>query len=1106
MVETANQERTDISIPKEMVEDIVSNHLPSTHPFTNIYENMDSYATKYALAVALLQDGRYSDLRFLVNKFILPNGEVDSDVEKLREDLEVRTREVLIARGDKKEARTAVDSLKKFAEDVVSGDTLDSQRFRRLISVLSPSRAVDILYKFRPEFRGLPVENIKSVLADYLGDFLVVRPPFNPPDVEDSLEYLSDATLREGLVEVIKDSCVANFNAQKKAKVETDDSDIVQDYLDTLKSEFFTFTDDELESIVDEVDTYYKEVFANPKPSNLVDKLNKDRNFPDFGQGINIKEIKGKRRMLIADKMGLGKSASAILAKESLGVGTALVVVPSDVVSTWQEYLSDKVDSDGKQVGYFKEGQVPRVLVIEEPSSLEGKDLTDYEYVVISHERLSETYTPELIDGPFGMLIVDEVHKLKNIKEGVRANNLLKIAEKINGEGKYLVMLSGTPVPNKIQDVAMILKLLYPEKFAEIDNKELVRQILRGDVIDLRNLLLPRMQAKDLSETLEMPALIQREEFIDLSAEEEELYEALLEEDEILATSKLQILRQFLLNPDILRTTPGVIGTKIKEVGRDLRRMFGEKSKIVMFVNGYIEDVIRGDKNIIEKLGLPEDVEVQVVEGNVDKKRRAEIQKRFKETNGKILIIFSGETVDVGIDYSSGQAVIHYNEPWTKYKKEQQTCRVHRPGVKGDVEEVTFIVRNSIEEGIKYYIEAKHRAIQKLLYGIPITELERDLLERSSEEIDTDDLEVNSELAGYYFSAWDRMMKIFAYTREIGENEFVKFLENYGQAYAECYLDLGNRSYQANAARICATIIDRLAIEKDQKVEDLTILDIASGPEVLRKHVLEKYQNRIVSLDINPHHFQGEGGKRVLGSFKLLPFFDNSVDYANLSLALHYTKLVPSQNEYERMAVLLEIGRVLKVGGTAIINNIYSADFRDESKFRKFVEALGLRLREDYSGQATSGDNYKSKVFVLEKVEDRSNLRITISPESVDTKEDTQSQLEKIVDILGLDKDDLDGIKLAKTGARVKNSRKVITQFSINDQAYQVFLNPDDKEVLWEEEEVLEQGEQLKSLYGTIENIPREEVINHHFVRFYNGKRFVLFKKLSKGRGAVIVR
>jgi len=55
-------------------------------------------------------------------------------------------------------------------------------------------------------------------------------------------------------------------------------------------------------------------------------------------------------------------------------------------------------------------------------------------------------------------MVVDEIHKLKNVTKGKRSANILKLAKKT--EDGHLALLSGTPVPNKIKDLAMILRML----------------------------------------------------------------------------------------------------------------------------------------------------------------------------------------------------------------------------------------------------------------------------------------------------------------------------------------------------------------------------------------------------------------------------------------------------------------------------------------------------------------------------------------------------------------------------------------------------------------------------------------------------------------------
>ena len=975
-----------------------------------------------------------------------------------------------------------------FIKEIEEGETIEAQEFQKLIQLFGSERAVDILFQYRPEYKKIDVPYVKGILGDYLGEFLVVSNHFQLEDLEVGVRYLSNVSLKEGLAEVLKKDCLAFYNQKRREGSLVGNQSSIDEYLAHMRRQSADYSTLDLEGVLIEVENYYRSLFEIEIPSSMVGELINDRLFPDLNQRINIKQIELKHKMLIADDMGVGKSASAILAKETLGVRQALILAPSNVVEVWQKYLSDLQSENGETQGYFKQSQAPRVLTIESLESLRTINPADYDYIILSQERLTDEYVEALEIFDYGMLIVDEVHKLKNIGSGKRAENLVKLAARIEEgkDDKYLALLSGTPVPNKVGDIAMILKLLYPEKFEHISNKGLTRQILQGDVLDLRSLLVPRMEMKSLAESVEMPKLHEEVHEISLSEAEQDVYEVFLEEDELTATQKLQILRQFILNPSRFDVTPSLESTKIREVGSALRETFSQKNKVVMFVNGYIDGVIRGEKTIFDQLGLPDDVEIHVIDGQVPKARRLEIQRMLQESGKKMLLAVSGQTADVGVDFSGADELYFYNEPWTEYDKKQQQGRVYRPGLKKDLISHTFYVRGTIEEGIHKYKAVKYNAVEKLLRGIPISELEKELLRQDEQQVDPN-LEVNPTLAEYYFSNWNRMLKIFNHVKEIGEENFVKFLGRYGREYAECYVDLGSRSYQSNANRLAGTIIDKFAKAKGQVPEFVRILDVASGPEMLKKHIPDEYQQQVTSVDINPHHFVEQGKKQLVGSFLNLPVADSTVDYANLSLALHYTKFLPTKQNYERLKVLSELNRVLTTGGIAVINLMHTLDLKDRVTFTEAIGKLGFEMVEKYSGRAESGAQFVTRLIVLQKVSE--------SPQEIGAL------------VRNLGSRLLQGFKLAKNDVWLRDSRKIVTSFMLDDKTkIKTEFNQTDQKVLEEEQDTLDQMKKLKRQYRGIKNIPVEEVKKAGFARVFNSRRYVLFKKLDSDNGAVITR
>ena len=976
---------------------------------------------------------------------------------------------------------TIVDSI----VEISLNSSLAAKDFFTLISFCGSSKSADILFRLYPDYKKIPIDYVKNVLAEYLGDYLAVKRPFQLKDITPEIaQHFSDLTLKEGLKETIKQDCLSFYYKERRMGSKKTDRQVIEAYLDHAVNELGDLKNKDIDDVVEEVVEFFNKLFSNiERPRHMVDRLGDDRReFPDVNQRINYQELKDKKRLLIADEMGLGKSGSVIFAKEALGAKLAVLVVPSNVIPTWQKYLSDS-RADG---GYFKAGLQPSVLTVENLEALQRAGVADREYIIISHERLAEEgYAEELLKLDIDMLVADEAHLLKNL-QGKRAMKFVELSKKIEGEDKYLALLSGTPVPNTVKDIAMTLKLLYPEKFSETEDRNLVSGILKGDLLDLRSLLLPRMQMKSLRESVEMPELHEKIVYTELEGLERDIYEMLLEEDELTPTAKLQILRQFLLNAESVDPTPGLESSKIESLNELLAQIYQTKKKVVVFVNGFVEDVLRGEKGIISKLHVPPGVEISAIHGEVAKNDRIRLQTELKDSKRKMLLLVNGQTAGVGVDFSSADEVIHYNEPWTQYDKNQQLSRVYRPGLKHDLSSSTLIGKGTIEEGIHKHIAAKYKSIEKLLNGIPLTEIEQEML-RATDDEGLPTSEVSPELARYYFSSWERMMSIFAHVKEIGEVDFQKFLGTFSREYADCYMELGSRSYQANANRVTGSLIADMAKESGRTPNELVILDTASGPEMLRRHIPDAFREHVVSMDMNSAHFQQGEGKRVVGSFLHIPLRADSVDYAAMTLAWHYTNFVPGQGKIERVQVLKEIHGVLKPGGRAILNLMYSLDIRKPENLKPALERMGFKVVDEYSGEISERDKYASKIVTIEKVREN-----TETPEQITA---------------GLVEADLvDGLKFRQNDRGLRNSRGILTSFVLNGKKREIPLNEHDKAIYEEERALLDRGEKLKDRYDDIQGIPREEVVRGGFSRVFNGKRYVLFSKLSKGPGVVVIK
>lgn len=992
--------------------------------------------------------------------------------------------------------RTRVDRAKKdfaaFKAEVSSGETIDAKAFENLVHLLGAENGMDVLYRFRPEYKGrVPIAEIRGFLAEYLGEFMVAKNKLDFDRLGEALPYLTDTKLQEALGNVLKRSCITDYNQSVRKNPDEDDFDVIAEYLHQVKKKVESFENDDLMNVIANVSDYYQEVFAIEKPRGMVDSLVGGRPFPDLNQRVNVYETIRNTHVLIADAYGMGKSASAIVSKEVIGAKCAIITMPSAVLErgSWQTYLSSKMGKNGQHIGYFKEGHEPKVLIVQSKNDLQDISADDYDYILISQERLDEEYTQLLGNIGADMLIVDEAHKLKNITDGKRSQQVIELERYIRDRDGTFVMLTATPAPNKVRDIALTFKTVFSDKFADVDNADLIASILNGDILELRGLLLERMQMKrqEYGDSLVPPD--EQTVWIELSDQEKQIYEILLEEWELTANDKLRYLRQILLNSEILDGTPAISPTKLLKINEDLINTFATKNKVLMFVNDYVNGIITGDKTILDKLEIPEDVTVRIIYGDTPKALRQKYSELFQESDEKTLLIVSGQTVSVGVDYSAADAVFFLNGPWTYPDEAQQKGRAQRFGRSGQLAIRKYITAGTIEEGMEAYVHAKNRAIEKLFFGVPITEIEQTMV-INSELQDIKGLEVNPELARYYISAIDRMNQIFGRVKEIGEQRFMQFLEKHGEEYALTYKKLTSRSFQANSSRLSGTIISRLENQRAETADATqpVIVDVGSGPEMLRRHISDDLKNQVLSIDLNSNQLLEAEGRYAVAPMSNIPVPDKHADYINLSLAFHYTAWRPSYGEYERLQVLGEVNRALKVGGRAIITLPHSLNLRDISSFAQTVEKVGFRIDHQLSGIASSGEHFETQLVTLKKYAD------------------CPAQLGDLIETVGIIAKE--GLRFAAHKRSLKDTRRIATGYNLdNGTRLETVLNRDGLDVLHEEQTVMSEMIALRRQTETnrIQDIPSEEIISRGFARIHNSKRYLLYKQLVSGDGAVIV-
>lgn len=422
---------------------------------------------------------------------------------------------------------------------------------------------------------------------------------------------------------------------------------------------------------------------------------------------------------LLCDDMGLGKThqAMALLA----GIVNAdpekknkyLVVCPTSVIYHWQELLK-KFLPDIRVCTYYGISR-----------SLENFD-TDYDLLLTSYGIL-RSGKDELRQFSFEAAFYDEIQVAKNY-----ASQTHKALSSMNA--KMRLGLTGTPIENRLREIKSLFDVVLPSYMPpdavfrdlfirpiEKDNDEEKKALLG-------RLVKPFILRRKKSEVLrDLPEKIEEISYCDLSFEQKQLYNAVVEQmketvyQELKDNSKpvpylhvfsaLSKLKQICNHPALVEGDP-------KEYAKH------HSGKWDLFVELLYEARQSGQKVVIFSQYLDM---LAIIESYLKKKGigfasikgstrdRNEQLRRFREDPKCEVFVASLLAAGVGIDLTVASIVIHYDRWWNPAKENQATDRVHRIGQSRGVQVFKLVTKDTIEEHIHDIIERKKGLLEQIV-------------------------------------------------------------------------------------------------------------------------------------------------------------------------------------------------------------------------------------------------------------------------------------------------------------------------------------------------------------------------------------------------------
>ena len=235
------------------------------------------------------------------------------------------------------------------------------------------------------------------------------------------------------------------------------------------------------------------ELFA-PKRAILTDFLSEDWtlkevNFKPYNERLGfclyphqeeaVKFLTSKKKAILADVMGFGKTYSAIVSALEDGYEKVLIISPASVKMTWYKELKSLVNEDEITIvegSKWKENkftiinydilknfyEVPMETVKTSTLELEGgqvkKVVKEKEKVSRKASVISEAMeNSQLSQSQFDLIIIDEAHRLSNTTSGIY-KIVSDLVKRSNPKGIY--ELSGTPITNRPINFYNLLKII----------------------------------------------------------------------------------------------------------------------------------------------------------------------------------------------------------------------------------------------------------------------------------------------------------------------------------------------------------------------------------------------------------------------------------------------------------------------------------------------------------------------------------------------------------------------------------------------------------------------------------------------------------------------
>jgi superfamily II DNA or RNA helicase len=415
-------------------------------------------------------------------------------------------------------------------------------------------------------------------------------------------------------------------------------------------------------------------------------------------------------RALLADDMGLGKTVQTIAACEVLAAqgeaSRVLIVTPASLKDQWAREIEKLTGSRAVIVG----GSGP---------ARQAALAADARYKILNYELTwRELDRLQALDAD--VLVLDEAQRAKNFRTKT-ASTLRAIPS------RFLFVLTGTPVENRLDDLYALMQLIDPTLLAPLwrFNLRYHEQNARGRIVGYKNLAMLRdtlspvvMRRRKEDVVAQLPAITHQTRHTPLSpaqARMEQGYRQIAAQ--LLAIAERRALtrpEQEKLLAALLKArqacnaaelcdpqTPDPASPKLDELETIVEEIAAQGAAKVLVFSEWVE-MLKLAAARLDKLG----VGYRMLHGGVATERRPALLAGFRD-DPDARVLLSSDAGGVGLNLQVATYVVHLDLPWNPARLDQRTARAHRVGQTRGVTAIYLCAETGIERGIEGTLAGK---------------------------------------------------------------------------------------------------------------------------------------------------------------------------------------------------------------------------------------------------------------------------------------------------------------------------------------------------------------------------------------------------------------